>query len=94
MYIYFWSGYLLLNFINTILTFSITALKEITMKVNVANYLIGDMSRRYPIKNRTPVDNEIIDVMVDRWSKKQFSDTPEINVMFTNTNSNENKYLM
>ena len=50
MYIYFWSGYLLLNFINTILTFSITALKEITMKVNVANYLIGDMSRRYPIK--------------------------------------------
>ena len=44
------------------------------MKVNVANYLIGDMSRRYPIKNRTPVDNEIIDVMVDRWSKKQFSD--------------------
>jgi len=64
------------------------------MKVNVANYLIGDMSRRYPIKNRTPVDNEIIDVMVDRWSKKQFSDTPEINVMFTNTNRNENKYLM
>lgn len=64
------------------------------MKVNVANYLIGDMSKHYPINNRTPVDNDIIDVMVDRWSKKQFSDTPKINVLFTNNNNNESKYLM
>jgi len=63
------------------------------MKVNVANFLIGDLSRRYPIKSRTPVDNDLIDVMVDRWSRKQFSD-PDINVQFTYKNNGENKYLM
>ncbi len=35
------------------------------MKVNVANYLIGDLSNRFPISSRNPIDNDLIDVMVE-----------------------------
>lgn len=51
------------------------------MKVNVANYLIGDLSNRFPISSRNPIDNDLIDVMVDKWSKRQYSGT-DINISF------------
>lgn len=35
------------------------------MKANVANFLIGDLTNRFPIKNGHSIDNEIIGVMVD-----------------------------
>ncbi len=63
------------------------------MKVNVANYLIGNMSSRFPIKNRASVDREIIDVMVDNWSKNQFSGA-DINISFCDARSRKEKYLM
>lgn len=42
------------------------------MKVNIANYLIEDLSNRFPIANTSVIDNEIIDVMVDRWHNNRY----------------------
>ena len=63
------------------------------MKVNVANYLIGDLTNRFPIKNSGAIDNDIIDVMVDNWSQKQYL-TSNINLTFSNHKDRKSKFLM
>lgn len=63
------------------------------MKVNVANYLIGDLANRFPIKSRNPIDNDLIDVMVDSWSKQQYSGS-DFNVSFSDRKTRKNHYLM
>ena len=75
IYIDFRLYHLLMPTINLILTFILTVTRGEIMKVNVANYLIGDLSNRFPISSRNPIDNDLIDVMVDKWSKRQYSGT-------------------
>lgn len=42
------------------------------LKVNVANYIIHDLSKRFPMQNETVVDPEIIEVVIDQWSNKRY----------------------
>lgn len=63
IYIDFRLYHLLMPTINLILTFILTVTRGEIMKVNVANYLIGDLSNRFPISSRNPIDNDLIDVM-------------------------------
>jgi len=42
------------------------------MKVTIANYLIGNLSNRFPITQAGIVDTDIIDVMVDGWQHNRY----------------------
>ena len=42
------------------------------LKVNVANYIMTDLSKRFPMQSETVVDDEIIDVVVDQWSNHRY----------------------
>lgn len=42
------------------------------MKVNVAQYFMNDLSKRFPLQTENVVDQEIIDVLVDQWSKRKY----------------------
>jgi len=93
IYIDFRLYHLLMPTINLILTFILTVTRGEIMKVNVANYLIGDLSNRFPISSRNPIDNDLIDVMVDKWSKRQYSGT-DINISFCDGKTTGKRYLM
>ena len=41
-------------------------------KVTIANYLIGDLSNRFPITQAGIIDHDIIDVMVDGWQHNRY----------------------
>ena len=42
------------------------------MKVTIANYLIGNLTNRFPISQSGIIDNDIIEVMVDGWDRNQY----------------------
>lgn len=42
------------------------------VKVTIANYLIGNLSNRFPITQVGIVDTDIIDVMVDSWQHNRY----------------------
>ena len=42
------------------------------VKVTIANYLIGNLSNRFPITQVGIVDTDIIDVMVDGWQHNRY----------------------
>ena len=42
------------------------------VKVTIANYLIGNLSNRFPITQAGIVDTDIIDVMVDGWQHNRY----------------------
>ncbi len=63
------------------------------MKVNVANYIIQDLSKRFPMHNESIVDNDIIDVLVDRWSNRRYV-APNASVKLHHQPPHNNLYLM
>lgn len=42
------------------------------LKVDVATYLLNNLSNRFPIKNEEIVDQDLIGAVVDRWAMKKF----------------------
>ena len=63
------------------------------IKVNVANYIIHDLQKRFPMQNENIVDTDIIDVLVDRWSHHQYV-APNSTVKLNHPPSQNNLYLM
>lgn len=63
------------------------------MKANVANYLISDLTNRFPIKNNGAIDNDIIGVMVDNWSQNHYL-TSDISLTLNNHKEQKNRFLM
>lgn len=63
------------------------------MRVNVAQYCMQDLAGRFPIKGETGVDHEIIDVLVDNWSKHQYV-APHSAVKLNHRPFDHHSYLM
>ena len=63
------------------------------MKVNVAHYLIGDLSKQFPLSNGTGIDNDLIDVMVDKWSQHQYFHA-DASISFHSHHRSNTSYLM
>ena len=42
------------------------------VKVNVAQYVIHDLLNRFPLNNEAISDEDIIEALVDRWSKNKY----------------------
>lgn len=63
------------------------------MKVNIANYLIEDLSNRFPISNTGIIDNDIIDVMVNGWFNNRYH-TPSFNIAADEKHSQKQRLLM
>lgn len=63
------------------------------MKVTIANYLIGNLSNRFPITHSGMIDHDIIDVMVDGWQNSYYQ-TPASNVREGKSTSSPQRYLM
>ena len=62
-------------------------------KVTIANYLIGNLSNRFPFVQTGLIDHDIIEVMVDGWQKNQYQ-TPDFNVWDERKNSPKRQLLM
>lgn len=63
------------------------------MKVNVAQYFMNDLAKRFPLQNENVVDQEIIDVLVDRWSKRKYV-APNSAVKLHHQPARHQSYLM
>lgn len=63
------------------------------IKVNVANYMISDLSKRFPFQSENIVDDEIIDVLIDRWSNKKYV-VPNSSERFYHNPPQNHPYLM
>lgn len=63
------------------------------IKVNVANYIINDLSKRFPMQNETIIDSEIIDVVVNRWSNRRYV-APNTTIHQHHQPPHTNLYLM
>lgn len=42
------------------------------MKANVANYIIQEMSNRFPMCSDDIVNTDLIDMVIDDWSNNRF----------------------
>lgn len=42
------------------------------MKVNIANYIYADLLKRFALQDEQSVDHEIIDILVGKWSNKEY----------------------
>ena len=42
------------------------------MKVNVANYIYQDLAKRFLLREDGTVDKELIDMLVNKWSNKEY----------------------
>ncbi|MBR1605426.1 MAG: hypothetical protein IJ660_04900 [Alphaproteobacteria bacterium] len=62
-------------------------------KVTIANYLIGNLSNRFPFVQTDLLDHNIIEVMVDGWQKNQYQ-TPDFNVWEEHKRSPQRRLLM
>lgn len=63
------------------------------MKANVANYLIQDLSSRFPIKGEDMINADLIDVVIDDWSNNRFLSTRDF-IKLRNENQRPERYLM
>ena len=66
---------------------------ESTMKVNVAQYIIHDLSNRFPIGSENISDDEIINALVDRWSKHKYI-CPTHSIKFNHSAARNERYLV
>lgn len=67
--------------------------EDAMIKVNVANYIIHDLQKRFPLQNENIVDTDIIDVLVDRWSQHRYV-APNSTVKLHHQPSQNTFYLM
>ncbi len=42
------------------------------MKINVANYVYQDLLKRFALREENIVDQELIDILVNKWSNKEY----------------------
>lgn len=63
------------------------------MKANVANYLIQDLTSRYPINNEDVFDSDLIEVVIDDWANNKFF-TNGHNVKFNREYKSAPHYIM
>ncbi len=63
------------------------------MKVNVANYIYADLLKRFPLQNEKAVDSDIIDVLIQKWSNKEYL-SPDSSLKFHHTQNIKPPHLM
>ena len=63
------------------------------VKVNVAQYIIQDLSKRFPIGDESIPEEEIIDSLVDRWAKQKYI-TPTHSIEFNHAPARNKRYLI
>lgn len=42
------------------------------IKINVANYIIHDLSQRFTLQSELVPDDDILEVIINRWSNNQY----------------------
>ena len=42
------------------------------IKINVANYIIHDLSQRFPLQSELVPGVDILEVIINRWSNNQY----------------------
>jgi hypothetical protein len=63
------------------------------VKVNVAQYVIHDLLNRFTLNNEMLADEDIIDALVDKWSKDKYV-TPHSLVKINHARTHNQHYLM
>ncbi len=63
------------------------------VKVNVAQYVIQDLLNRFPLNGETIADEDIIDVLIDRWSKNKYV-TPNPSIRAIRSKTRNQRYLV
>ncbi len=63
------------------------------VKVNVAQYVIHDLLNRFPLNHENVADNDIIEALVDRWSKNKYI-TPNPTVKTNHAQTRNQRYLI
>lgn len=63
------------------------------MKANVANYIIQEMSNRFPMRSEDIVHADLIDMVLDNWSNNRFASCGK-DLKFNHKNPSPQKYLM
>ena len=62
-------------------------------KVTIANYLIENLSNRFPIAQIGIIDHDVIDVMVDGWQNNRYQ-FPCFNDTEKKQSSSHKRFLM
>ena len=63
------------------------------VKVNVAQYVIHDLLNRFPLNSEMMADEDIIDALVDRWSKNKYI-TPNRSIRTQHAKTHNQRYLV
>ena len=63
------------------------------VKVNVAQYVIHDLLNRFPLNNENMIDEDIIEALVDRWSRNKYI-TPNPSIKANHTKVHNQRYLI
>jgi hypothetical protein len=62
-------------------------------KVNVAQYIMHDLLNRFPLNNEIMVDEDIIETLIDRWSKNKYI-TPDRSIRTHHAQAHNQRYLV
>ncbi len=63
------------------------------VKVNVAQYVIHDLLNRFPLNNEIIADDDIIEALVDRWSKNKYV-APNPSIKANHAKVHNQRYLI
>ena len=63
------------------------------VKVNVAQYVIHDLLNRFPLNSEMMADEDIIDALIDRWSKNKYI-TPNRSIRTLHAKTRNQRYLV
>ena len=63
------------------------------VKVNVAQYVIHDLLNRFPLNEEMLADEDIIEALVERWSKNKYI-TPNPTLKHNHGKIHNQRYLM
>ncbi len=62
-------------------------------KVNVAQYIMHDLLNRFPLNNEIMVDEDIIETLIDRWSKNKYI-SPDRSIRTHHAQTHNQRYLV
>lgn len=63
-------------------------------KVNIANYIVYDLSNRFNTVEHCNFDNEIIGLVAENWHKKHFVASVNKNIKHRNNDTNKHFLLI
>lgn len=63
------------------------------VKVNVAQYVIHDLLNRFPLNSETVADEDIIEALIDRWSKNKYI-VPNPSIKANHAKTHNQRYLV